>query len=70
MTAVDTTQIAERAYHFWEQEGRPDGKALAHWLQAETELAAAPTSQPTTANPTQSSPKQAPSGTNANARAA
>ncbi len=32
--------IRERAYAIWEQEGRPDGKSLAHWLQAEAETAA------------------------------
>jgi hypothetical protein len=25
----------ERAYTIWEQEGRPEGRDLAHWLQAE-----------------------------------
>ena len=30
--------ISERAYAIWEQEGRPDGKALDHWLQAEAEI--------------------------------
>ena len=28
----------ERAYAIWEQEGRPEGRSLAHWLQAETEI--------------------------------
>src|SRR5262249_39729696 len=27
--------IAERAYLLWEQAGRPEGKAMEHWLQAE-----------------------------------
>ena len=30
--------IRERAYAIWEQEGRPDGRSLAHWLQAEAEI--------------------------------
>jgi hypothetical protein len=30
--------ISERAYAIWEQEGRPDGKALDHWVQAEAEI--------------------------------
>jgi hypothetical protein len=30
--------ISARAYSIWEREGRPDGKALSHWLQAEAEL--------------------------------
>jgi hypothetical protein len=28
----------ERAYLLWEEEGRPDGKHLEHWLRAETEI--------------------------------
>ena len=30
--------IARRAYEIWNQEGRPDGCDLRHWLQAEQEL--------------------------------
>ncbi len=26
--------IEERAYEIWEQEGRPEGRALEHWLRA------------------------------------
>ena len=33
-------EIAECAYFIWLREGRPEGKALEHWLQAEAELAA------------------------------
>jgi Protein of unknown function (DUF2934) len=28
-------EIARRAYEMWELEGRPDGRALDHWLRAE-----------------------------------
>jgi hypothetical protein len=31
--------IAERAYRFWEIEGRPEGQEVDHWLRAERELA-------------------------------
>jgi hypothetical protein len=31
-------QIAERARTLWEQEGRPEGRDLAHWLEAERQL--------------------------------
>ena len=31
--------IRERAYALWEQEGRPEGRSLAHWFKAEAELA-------------------------------
>jgi hypothetical protein len=33
-------QIEERAYALWEGEGRPEGRALDHWLRAEAESAA------------------------------
>jgi DUF2934 family protein len=32
--------IRERAYGIWEREGRPHGRELEHWLQAESELTA------------------------------
>jgi hypothetical protein len=32
-------RIRERAYQLWEQEGRPEGRHMDHWLQAERELA-------------------------------
>jgi len=31
-------QIARAAYSAWEQEGRPQGRDLAHWLYAEQRL--------------------------------
>jgi hypothetical protein len=38
---VDTHRlIAERAYVIWEREGRPEGRAWQHWLQAEAEYRA------------------------------
>src|SRR5262245_43377320 len=39
--------ISRRAYEIWEQQGRPDGSDLQHWLQAEQELGANSTPQPT-----------------------
>jgi Protein of unknown function (DUF2934) len=30
--------IRERAYAIWEQDGRPEGRSLAHWSQAEVEI--------------------------------
>ncbi|MCR6632736.1 MAG: DUF2934 domain-containing protein [Magnetospirillum sp.] len=33
-------QIRERAYFLWENQGRPDGKDLDHWLIAEMESVA------------------------------
>jgi hypothetical protein len=31
--------VRERAYALWEQDGRPDGRGVAHWSQAEMEIA-------------------------------
>ena len=28
----------ERAYKIWEENGRPDGREIEHWLQAERDL--------------------------------
>jgi Protein of unknown function (DUF2934) len=33
-------RIQQRAYELWEHEGRPHGRAHAHWQQAEREIAA------------------------------
>jgi Protein of unknown function (DUF2934) len=33
-------RIQERAYEIWEKAGRPEGKAVEHWLRAEAEIAA------------------------------
>jgi hypothetical protein len=30
--------IAKRAREIWEKEGRPEGRDMEHWLQAETDL--------------------------------
>jgi Protein of unknown function (DUF2934) len=39
--AIDTLwRIRQRSYQIWEQQGRPEGRHLDHWLQAEHELAA------------------------------
>jgi len=36
--SVSAETISRRAYEIWEQEGRPEGRDLQHWLQAEQEL--------------------------------
>jgi hypothetical protein len=38
MMADRQAEIETRAYFFWEREGRPEGKALEHWLRAESEV--------------------------------
>jgi len=30
--------IRERAYAIWEEEGRPEGRHVDHWLRAEAEI--------------------------------
>jgi hypothetical protein len=37
LPSMDRTR--DRAYAIWEQEGRPEGRAMEHWLAAEAELA-------------------------------
>ena len=31
-------KIREKAYHIWEAEGRPEGRAAEHWHMAKQEL--------------------------------
>jgi hypothetical protein len=38
MSNIEASEISKRAYGIWLRAGRPDGKALEHWLQAEAEL--------------------------------
>lgn len=37
MTDDREDRVRGRAYSLWENEGRPEGRALHHWLKAETE---------------------------------
>jgi len=37
---VSEEAIRERSYIIWERQGRPEGKAVEHWLQAKAELEA------------------------------
>jgi hypothetical protein len=36
--AAQEEWIRQRAYQLWEEEGRPGGRALDHWLKAKDEL--------------------------------
>ncbi len=38
VTRLDEDRIRERAYRLWIEEGRPDGRDLAHWQRAHHEL--------------------------------
>jgi hypothetical protein len=57
-------EIAACAYLIYEREGRPDGKATQHWLEAEAQLIAARRVQAA-----QSSAKSAPRNTTGNGQA-
>jgi len=35
---VSEEAIRRRSYEIWQREGRPEGRALDHWLKAKTEL--------------------------------
>jgi hypothetical protein len=35
---ITQEDIAKRAREIWEKEGRPEGRNLEHWLQAESDL--------------------------------
>jgi hypothetical protein len=37
---VPEEAVRQRSYEIWQREGRPEGKALEHWLQAQSELEA------------------------------
>jgi len=43
-SSVTHEEIALCAYYIWEAEGRPEGRAIDHWLQAELQLRATRTS--------------------------
>ena len=38
--ADDEQRIRERAHRLWEEEGRPEGRELAHWAEAERQVRA------------------------------
>lgn len=37
---IQEEAIRQRSYLIWQREGRPDGRALDHWLRAKAELEA------------------------------
>lgn len=39
MQPISDETIRQRAYHIWEREGRPEGRADDHWQMARSELA-------------------------------
>lgn len=34
----EEVEIAARAHHYYEEEGRPEGRALEHWMRASEEV--------------------------------
>jgi Protein of unknown function (DUF2934) len=34
----ETERVRSKAYEIWEHEGKPDGRALDHWLEAERQV--------------------------------
>ncbi len=47
MSVTDHDKLSLRAFQIWEAAGRPAGRDLEHWLQAELELSILPESQKT-----------------------
>ena len=44
-----TDRVRDLAYRLWEQEGRPPGREMEHWLEAERHVSVpAPTAKPKT----------------------
>ena len=37
---ADQARVRERAHRLWEAEGRPEGRELAHWREAERQIEA------------------------------
>jgi hypothetical protein len=50
-------EIARYAYHLWEAEGRPHGRDLEYWLQAEAHLKAHREYEKRVLQPAQKSPE-------------
>jgi hypothetical protein len=38
VATLSEQSLRDAAYYLWEHEGRPDGRALDHWLQASQRL--------------------------------
>jgi len=62
-------QILSKAYEIWEAEGRPSGKDMEHWLQAELVLANAKTPAKTKARAKAKAPAKAKAKAKAPAKA-
>ncbi|WP_158815633.1 DUF2934 domain-containing protein [Methylocapsa sp. S129] len=38
LSAVDEQKVRDRAHAIWQAEGRPEGRHLEHWRQAQSEI--------------------------------
>jgi hypothetical protein len=57
MAEITEDDIKQRAHELWEQAGRPEGKELDFWLQAERELGV---DKPTTGSSPEAEPRDKP----------
>ncbi|MBG1232116.1 DUF2934 domain-containing protein [Aestuariivirga litoralis] len=55
---MSTEQIAALAHKFWEDEGRPDGRAESHWLRAVESLTIPATSAKAATPKAKAAPKK------------
>lgn len=55
--AICKEEVQQRSYLIWESEGRPGGRELDHWLQAEAELAKEQAESNAVAAPAAAKPK-------------
>jgi Protein of unknown function (DUF2934) len=53
------SQTRNRAYAIWEAEGRPEGRAVDHWLAAEAECQRTPRRSARVSRPRRTSPSTA-----------
>ncbi|MEZ0218603.1 MAG: DUF2934 domain-containing protein [Rariglobus sp.] len=51
MTTHSHDIVAQRAYHIWEESGRPSGRDKEIWYEAERALEAGPSVAPVTSSP-------------------
>jgi hypothetical protein len=61
-------EISRRAYEIWENEGRPEGCDLRHWLQAEQELSARNSTASQPASASSETPSEPPRNTGTDTR--
>jgi hypothetical protein len=53
-------RIEDRAYVLWERAGRPDGRHVEHWIQAEQEILSESKAKPPARKKAKATPKPSP----------